>query len=73
MRKLYGTQFVVDMLAARVTQATVSQRLRDEHELAASVASLRRYVAANLAGDALRGRMTVLRASPPAGAKAQID
>ncbi|MGH3635485.1 MAG: IS21 family transposase [Mycobacterium sp.] len=66
-------QFVVDMLAAGVTQATIWQRLRDEHGLTASVASLRRYVAANLPEDALRGRVTVLRESPPAGQEAQID
>jgi transposase len=65
--------FVVEMLAAGVTQATIWQRLRDEHGLSASVASLRRYVAANLPEDALRGRVTVLRESPPAGQEAQID
>jgi hypothetical protein len=32
------------MLAAGVTQQTIWQRLRDEHGLSASVASLKRYV-----------------------------
>ena len=66
-------QFVVDMLAAGVTQQTIWQRLRDEHGLTASVASLKRYVAANLPEDVLRSRVTVLRETPPAGEEAQID
>jgi transposase len=66
-------QFIVDMLAAGVTQQTIWQRLRDEHGLVASVASLKRYVAGNLPEDALRSRVTVLRDTPPAGAEAQID
>src|SRR3954447_26023677 len=40
--------YIVEMLKAGVTQATIHQRLRDEHGLTASVASLKRYVAANL-------------------------
>ncbi len=66
-------QFVVDMLAAGVTQQTIWQRLRDEQGLTASVASLKRYVAANLPEDVLRSRVTVLRDTPPAGQEAQID
>jgi transposase len=66
-------QFVVDMLAAGVTQATIWQRLRDEHGLVASVASFRRYVAANLPEDVLASKVTVLRDTPPAGQEAQID
>jgi transposase len=42
---------IKQLLAAGVTQATIHQRLRDEHGLAASVASLRRYVAAMLPED----------------------
>jgi len=61
------------MLAAGVTQQTIWQRLRDEHGLTASVASLKRYVAANLPEDVLRSRVTVLRETPPAGEEAQID
>lgn len=66
-------QFVVDMLAAGVTQQTIWQRLRDERGLTASVASLKRYVAANLPEDVLRSRVTVLRDTSPAGQEAQID
>ena len=66
-------QFIVDGLAAGVSQQTIWQRLRDEHGLAASVASLKRYVAANLPEDVLRSKVTVLRETPAAGAEAQID
>lgn len=65
--------FIVDMLAAGVTQQTIWQRLRDEQGLTASVASLKRYVRANLPEDVLRSKVTVLRETPPAGGEAQID
>jgi hypothetical protein len=60
---------------ARVTQATIHQRLRDEHGLTASVASLKRYVAANLPKEVRRDRVVVLRdeADTPPGEEAQID
>jgi hypothetical protein len=44
-----------------VTAATIHQRLRDEHGLDASVASLRRWVRANLPEDARRDQVRVLR------------
>jgi len=66
-------EFIKQMLAAGVTQATIHQRLRDEHGLTASVASLRRYVAAMLPEDVRRDRVTVLRDDPPPGQEAQID
>jgi len=56
-----------------VTQATIHQRLRDEQGLAASVASLRRYVAAMLPEELRRAQVTVLREDPPPGEEAQID
>jgi transposase len=61
------------LLAAGVTQATIHQRLRDEHGLEASVASLRRYVAAMLPEELRRGQVVVLREDPPPGEEAQID
>jgi transposase len=61
------------LLAAGVTQATIHQRLRDEHGLAASVASLRRYVAAMLPEELRRGQVVVLREEVPPGEEAQID
>jgi hypothetical protein len=55
-----------------VTQATIHQRLRDEHGLAASVASLRRYVAAMLPEELRRDRVTELRDDPPPGQEALL-
>jgi transposase len=66
--------YIVAQLAAGVTMATIWQRLRDERGLAVSVASLRRYVAANLPEEARRSRVTVLRLVPAEpGQEAQID
>ena len=50
--------YIVAQLEARVTVATIHQRLRDERGLAVSVASLRRYVAANLPEEARRSQVT---------------
>jgi hypothetical protein len=65
--------YVVAMLKAGVSKQTIWQRLRDEHGLQASVASFKRYVAANLPEEGLRARVTVLREDPPPGEEAQID
>lgn len=54
-------EYIAEHLAAGVTQATIHQRLRDEHGLTASVASLKRYVAANMAEQVRRDRVVVLR------------
>jgi transposase len=61
--------YIADQLAAGVTAATIHQRLRDEHGLDASVASVRRWVAANLPEQARRAQVTVLRDTPPPGAE----
>jgi transposase len=68
-------EFITDMLKAGVTQATIHQRLRDGHGLQASVASLKRYVAANLPEQVRRDQVVVLRdeAEVPPGEEAQID
>jgi transposase len=66
-------EYVVAQLKAGVTQATIHQRLRDEHGLRASVASLKRYVAANLAEEVRRDQVVVLRDPVAAGEEAQID
>jgi transposase len=66
--------YIVAQLGAGVRMSTIHQRLRDEHGLAASVASLRRYVAANVPEEARRSQVTVW--SPrlaEAGEQAQID
>jgi transposase len=65
--------YIVDMLKLGVTQATIHQRLRDEQGLAASVASLKRWVAANLPEEVRRDRVTVLGDEAEPGAEAQID
>jgi transposase len=66
--------YIVEQLAAGVTMATIHQRLRDERGLAVSVASLRRYVAANLPEEARRSQVTVLRLVPAEpGAEAQTS
>jgi hypothetical protein len=48
-----------EMLKAGVTQATIWQRLRDERDLLASLASLKRWVAANLPEEVRRDRVTL--------------
>jgi transposase len=66
--------YIVAQLEARVTVATIHQRLRDERGLAVSVASLRRYVAANLPEEVRRAQVRVLSLHPAvAGEQAQID
>jgi transposase len=66
--------YIVGQLEARVTVATIHQRLADERGLAVSVASLRRYVAANLPEEARRAQVRVLSLHPAvAGEQAQID
>jgi transposase len=67
-------EFITAQLGAGVTVATIHQRLRDEHGLAVSYASLRRYVAANLPEEARRSQVRVLRPHPAdPGDEAQID
>lgn len=56
-----------------VTVSTIHQRLRDEQGLTASLASVRRYVRANLPEQARRAAVTVLRDDPPPGAEGQVD
>jgi len=66
--------YIAGQLAAGVTVATIHQRLTDERGLAVSVASLRRYVAANLPEEVRRSQVTVLRLVPAEpGQEAQID
>ena len=56
-----------------VTVSTMHQRLRDDHGLAVSESSLRRYIAATFAEEAARGAVRVLRDTPPPGTEAQVD
>lgn len=55
------------------TLATIHQRLRDDHGLSVSIASLRRYVRSEFAEHDAEGRATVLRDDPPPGEEAQLD
>jgi transposase len=66
--------YIVEQLKAGVRMSTIHQRLRDERGLAASVASLRRYVSANVPEEARRSQVTVWNPRPAeAGEQAQID
>jgi transposase len=67
-------EFIREQLQAGVTVSTIHQRLRDEHGLAVSVASLRRYVAANVPEEVRRSQVRVLNPYPAeAGEQAQMD
>jgi transposase len=66
--------YILAQVKAGVRMSTIHQRLADEHGLAASVASFRRYVAANIPEEARRAQVVVW--SPrqaEAGEQAQID
>jgi transposase len=67
-------EFIREQLQAGVTVSTIHQRLRDEHGLAVSVASMRRYVAANVPDEVRRSQVRVLNPHPAEpGEQAQID
>src|SRR6185312_12045788 len=53
--------YIVKQLADEVTVSTISARLIAERGLTASRSSLRRWIAANLAEEAARSRVTVPR------------
>jgi transposase len=66
--------YIVQQLEAKVRMSTIHQRLRDERGLAASVASFRRYVNANLPEEIRRSQVTVWNPyRSEAGEQAQID
>jgi transposase len=67
-------EYIAGQLRARVRMSTIHQRLRDERGLAASVASFRRYVNANMPEEVRRSQVTVWNPHPAeAGEQAQID
>ncbi len=67
-------EYITAQLKAGVRMSTIWQRLRDEHGLAVSVQSLRRYVAANVPDEVRRAQVRVLDPRPAeAGEQAQID
>ncbi|MEV5777895.1 IS21 family transposase [Streptomyces antimycoticus] len=63
----------IQELLGTVTVSTIHRRLRDEHGLSVSVASLRRWVRATLPEEARRSQVTVLRDDVEPGLEAQID
>ena len=57
-------EYISAQLKAGVRMSTVHQRLRDEHGLAVSVQSFRRYVAANVPEEVRRAQVRVLDPRP---------
>jgi transposase len=67
-------EYIVAQVKAGVRMSTIHQRLRDERGLAASVASFRRYVTANIPEEVRRSQVVVWNPRPAeAGEQAQID
>ena len=60
-------------LDADVTIATIAQRLRDEHAVAVSESSVRRWIATHFAEEVARAKVTVPRGPVEPGSEAQID
>jgi hypothetical protein len=56
-----------------VAVATIAQRLRDDHEVAVSESSVRRWIATHFAEDVARAKVTVPRGEVPPGSEARID
>jgi transposase len=65
--------WIDEQLKASVTVATIAQRLRDDHGVAVSELTVRRYVTARFAEDAAESKMTVSRGAVPPGDEAQVD
>ncbi|MCE0540855.1 hypothetical protein LWF15_35725 [Kineosporia rhizophila] len=65
--------YILEQLEQGVTQATIHQRLVDEHGLDTSYSSLKRWVAAHLPEEARRSAVTVWRPPVEPGSEAQID
>jgi transposase len=67
-------EYITGQMKAGVRMSTIHQRLRDEHGLAVSPASFRRYVAANVPEETRRAQVVVRDPRPSeAGEQAQID
>lgn len=66
-------EFIVSQLEAGVRVPAIFQQLRNEHGLAVSVASLRRYVAANVPEGSGRTQVQVRDQAPVPGHKKQVD
>jgi hypothetical protein len=66
-------EFIVSQLEAGVRVSAIFQRLRNEHGLAVSVASLRRYVAANVPEGSGHTQVQMRDQAPDPGHKKQVD
>jgi transposase len=66
-------RWIADQLKVPVTVATIAQRLRDDHSVAVSESTVRRYITATFAGQGLEERVTVPRGAVEPGSEAQID
>jgi transposase len=66
-------QWITDQLRVPVTVATIAQRLRDDHLVAVSESTVRRYIATTFTEQRLEGKVTVPRGAVEAGSEAQID
>ena len=64
---------IKDWLDVDVTVATIAQRLRDDHGVAASESTVRRWIATHFADEVAREKVTVPRGPVPPGSEAQID
>ncbi len=63
----------IETLVGVVPMSVIHQRLRDEHGLEASVASLRRYMRAHFPTEVRRGEVIIWRPPIDAGEEAQVD
>jgi transposase len=64
---------VIKTLVGVVPMSVIHQRLADEHSLAVSVASFRRYMRAHYAEEVRRGEVVVWRPPVDPGVEAQVD
>jgi transposase len=64
---------IKDWLDARVTIATIAQRLRDDLGVDVSESSVRRWAATRFADEVARNKVTVLRGPVDPGEEGQID
>jgi len=65
--------WIAEQLKARVTVATIAQRLRDERGVEVSESTVRRYMATEFAQQHLEEKVTVARGVVDPGSEAQID
>ena len=66
-------QWITDQLKVPVTVATIAQRLRDDHSVAVSESTVRRYITTTFADQRLEEKVTVPRGAVEPGSEAQID